>query len=231
MPCGLWHDAQLRDMTGPAPEPLARCPRRRPAGSGRSRPSRDAPRSRVRRPAATSTLLLRETPPAAVVDRVPERSRRSGPGRSRRPGGRRAVRHALRRPSVPSAYWTPVMTSVVAPVLAAPWQPRQSASSVGWLRSNAPFAVWARWQPAQLSAVSELTPELVAATWGPPSARAGTAARNSQRPPAAISSMSLLKLSSPPFSLTAGVSIGAAHLGGGSSSEPHLPLLNCVRSQ
>ncbi len=52
----------------------------------------------------------------------------------------------------------PDMTSVVAPATASPWHDRQSSSS-GTLRSMAPCAVWARWQPAQLSAVSELTPE------------------------------------------------------------------------
>ena len=66
----------------------------------------------------------------------------------------------------------PVTTSVVAPAPAAPWHVRQS-SFLGALRSIAPWAVWARWQPAQLSAVSELTPEFTDATWGPPSARHG----------------------------------------------------------
>jgi hypothetical protein len=87
-----------------------------------------------------------------------------------------------RRPPAVIAYWTPVMTSVVAPVLAAPWQPRQRSSSVAWLRRYSPLAVWALWQPAQLSAVSVLTPELMSLTCGPPSAATGIAARNSQAP-------------------------------------------------
>src|SRR3990172_7125020 len=86
----------------------------------------------------------------------------------------------------------PVMTSVVAPVTDAPWQVLQSAVASSAVRSIGPCAVCARWHPAQPSALSPSDPLFVVSTWGPPSARAGTAARMSQRAPQAIMSASRL---------------------------------------
>src|SRR3990172_2215406 len=80
----------------------------------------------------------------------------------------------------------PVMTSVVAPVTDAPWQVLQSAVASSAVRSIGPCAVCARWHPAQPSALSPSDPLFVVNTWGPPSARAGTAARISQRAPQAV---------------------------------------------
>src|SRR3990170_3634420 len=89
-----------------------------------------------------------------------------------------------------SAYWTPVMTSSVDPVATAPWQVLQRAISSTALMRNGPWAVCARWHPAQPSALSPREPMFTSLTWGPPSARAGTAARISQRAPHVIMSAS-----------------------------------------
>ena len=155
-PCGLWQEPQESETAGPAP-----VPENGPVAPGLAPGTAARPFSGIGDVGGGDVLGRADADlgPLGDVLSAPEI------GEPRDDTGIDAglVEAAVprRAPSwvpprtlvVPTAYWTPVMTSVVAPVLAAPWHVRQSSSSVGALRSRGPCAVWARWHPAQLSAV------------------------------------------------------------------------------
>ncbi len=159
LPCGLWHDAQLSATVGPTPLVTPPLPQTVPLPQPALRIPPVPPWVEVTAaPAARGWTwpMLRTFVPLRYETRAPfAESIRAVV----KPPPRRAPSTAP--VALLGSYCTPWRTSVVA--LVPLWQSRQSSGRSLLSRPSA-VAVWARWQPAHVSAVSPPVP-LLTAIW------------------------------------------------------------------